>query len=124
MIGSRKMYAIIQTGGKQYRVTPGQLIEIEKISTEVGKPHEFTQVLMLADGEQVKVGQPLLADCPVKAEVVEHKRGKKVEIIKFKRRKHHLKHQGHRQHLTVVRIMEIGGKKAANKQTQAAAETN
>ena len=101
------MYAIIQTGGKQYRVAEGQTLKIEKLPVEAGKEVKFTEVLMVADGETRHIGTPLVANAKVIAEVVGQARGPKVDIIKLKRRKHHIKHMGHRQDYTAVKISGI-----------------
>lgn len=101
------MYAVIVTGGKQYRVSEGDTLKVEKLVVEAGSNVEFDQVLMAGEGDQVKVGAPYLDGGKVTAEVVEHGRGKKVEIIKFRRRKHSRKRQGHRQNYTAVRITGI-----------------
>ncbi len=101
------MYAVISTGGKQYKVAQGELIKLEKLSAEVGEFVEFP-VLLLANGEtDVKIGTPYLTDTKVKASVVEHGRHDKIRIIKFRRRKHHRKQMGHRQYYTAVKITEI-----------------
>jgi large subunit ribosomal protein L21 len=102
------MYAVIRTGGKQYRVAEGDTLRIEKLAADEGAEVEFDQVLLLADGEQIRVGQPLITDHRVRAQVISHGRGRKVKIIKFRRRKHHLKRQGHRQSFTEVKITTIG----------------
>ncbi|MTW20037.1 50S ribosomal protein L21 [Allochromatium palmeri] len=101
------MYAVIQTGGKQYRVSEGDTVKIEKLTAETGDSVDFEQVLMVADGDNVKVGQPYLAGGKVTATVESHGRAKKVKIIKFRRRKHHMKRQGHRQWFTAVKITGI-----------------
>jgi len=101
------VYAIIATGGKQYRVQQGDRIKIEKLAGDPGEKIEFNQVLLLADGEQVSVGTPYIEGGKVTAEVAQHARAKKIEIIKFKRRKHHMKRMGHRQHFTEVKITGI-----------------
>lgn len=101
------MYAVIQTGGKQYRVSEGDTVKIEKLTAEAGDSVHFEQVLMVADGENVKVGQPYVAGGKVTATVEAHGRAKKVKIIKFRRRKHHMKRQGHRQWFTAVKITGI-----------------
>ncbi len=101
------MYAVIASGGKQYRVAEGGLIKLEKINAEAGTMIEFEQVLMLADGENITVGVPFVKNATVKAEVVEHGRNKKIDVIKFRRRKHSMKRQGHRQDFTAVRITGI-----------------
>ena len=105
--GIKNMYAVITTGGKQYRVANGQRLKIEKLSAAVGETVTFSQILMVANGSELNVGRPYLANAKVEAEVVSHGRHAKIEIIKLKRRKHHLKHQGHRQHYTEVKITSI-----------------
>ena len=101
------MYAVIATGGKQYRVEQGDQIKVEKLAGNPGDKIEFDQVLLLADGEDVSIGTPYLEGSKVIAEVQEQARAKKIEIIKFKRRKHHMKRMGHRQHYTQVKITDI-----------------
>jgi len=101
------MYAVIVSGGKQYRVQEGQTLKLEKLSAELGSSVEFDRVLLVGNGEDVKVGAPVVDGARVTAEVVEHGRGKKVQILKFKRRKHHMKRQGHRQWFTQVKITGI-----------------
>ena len=103
------MYAIIATGGKQYRVAEGDVIRIEKLDAEVGSEVDFDQVLMVGAGDDVRVGAPLVDGGKVTAKVEDHGRGDKVRIIKFRRRKHHMKQMGHRQHYTTVRITGIAG---------------
>jgi large subunit ribosomal protein L21 len=100
------MYAVISTGGKQYKVAEGEIIKLEKLSAEVGEIVEFP-VLLLANKANVRVGSPYLAESKVKASIIEHRRGDKVTIIKFRRRKHHRKQMGHRQHYTAVKITQI-----------------
>ncbi|MCM2132201.1 50S ribosomal protein L21 [Larsenimonas rhizosphaerae] len=100
------MYAIIKSGGKQYRVKEGQRIKLEKLEVATGDSLEFDQVLMIG-GDDVQIGAPLLEGAKVSAEVVSHGRGDKVTIIKFRRRKHHMKRQGHRQWYTEVKITGI-----------------
>ena len=102
------MYAVIKTGGKQYRVAKEQIIKIERLDGEPGQSIDFEEVLMISDGGNIQVGSPLVSGAKVKAEVVEHGRSKKVEILKFKRRKHHMKRQGHRQGYTKIKITDIG----------------
>ena len=97
------MYAIIETGGKQYRVAQGQLLKIEKLEVDTGATVDFDRVLMVGE----KVGTPLVAGAKVTAEVVKHGRADKIRIIKFRRRKHHMKRQGHRQYYTEVKITAI-----------------
>ncbi len=101
------MYAVIQTGGKQYRVAEGDTLRIEKILADEGTTVELDKVLMVADGEAVRVGAPYLDGGKVTATVKSHGRAKKVTIIKFRRRKHHMKHQGHRQWFTELTITGI-----------------
>ncbi|OPX56328.1 LSU ribosomal protein L21P [Oceanospirillum multiglobuliferum] len=103
------MYAVIKSGGKQYRVNQGEVIKLEKLELETGSSFDFDEVLLVADGDDVKVGAPLVAGAKVTAEVVSHGRGDKVTIIKFRRRKHHMKRQGHRQWFTEVKITSIAG---------------
>ncbi|WP_133510679.1 50S ribosomal protein L21 [Candidatus Thiosymbion oneisti] len=101
------MYAVIQTGGKQYRVAEGDTLKVEKIAAEAGAAVELDKVLMVADGEDVKVGKPYLNGGKVTATIKSHGRGEKVKIIKFRRRKHHLKRQGHRQGFTELEVTGI-----------------
>ena len=101
------MYAVIKTGGKQYRVVNGEKLKIEQIPAEVGAEVTLDQVLMVGEGESVKVGAPLVAGASVKATVVSHGRHDKVKIFKMRRRKHYQKHQGHRQNYTELRIDAI-----------------
>ncbi len=101
------MYAVIQTGGKQYRVSEGTTLKVEKISADEGASVELDKVLMVADGDDVKVGAPYVEGGKVTATVKSHGRGKKVQIIKFKRRKHHMKRQGHRQAYTELEVTGI-----------------
>ncbi len=101
------MYAVIKTGGKQYRVAPGEKVKIEQVQADVGTTIVLDQVLMVADGEAVKVGTPTLAGAKVSATVVAHGRGPKVRIFKMRRRKHYMKTQGHRQNYTEIRVDAI-----------------
>jgi large subunit ribosomal protein L21 len=101
------MYAVIKTGGKQYRVAPGENIKIESLEADVGATIVLDQVLMVADGEAVQVGTPTLAGAKVSATVVSHGRGPKVRIFKMRRRKHYQKTQGHRQNYTEIRVDAI-----------------
>jgi len=109
------MYAVILTGGKQYKVKPGDVINIDKLELGIGNTVDFGEVLMLIDGEKSEIGTPYLSGKAVKGEVVAQMRSKKVRIIKFRRRKHSMKRQGHRQYLTAVRITEVAGNKVASK---------
>lgn len=101
------MYAVIATGGKQYRVTEGETLKVEKLAGEEGSEIELDQVLMVGDGDSVQVGTPVLDKGSVTAKIVAHGRGKKVEIVKFRRRKHHRKQMGHRQSYTEIEISKI-----------------
>lgn len=101
------MYAVIQTGGKQYRVAEGTTLRVEKLDAEAGADVELDRVLLVADGEDIKVGSPYVAGGKVMATVRAHGRGPKVHILKFRRRKHHLKRQGHRQWYTELEITGI-----------------
>ena len=98
------MYAVIRTGGKQYKVAAGGKLKVESLSAEVGSEIEIKDVLMVADGADIKVGTPVLAGASVKATVLAHGRGEKVMIFKMRRRKHYRKTQGHRQNFTEIRI--------------------
>jgi len=103
------MYAVIKTGGKQYRVEEGDVVRIEKIEVATGESVDFDQALLVANGDDVKVGQPVLDGAKVTAEVLEQGRHKKIKIVKFRRRKHSRKQQGHRQWYTAVKITGIQG---------------
>jgi large subunit ribosomal protein L21 len=101
------MYAVVKTGGKQYRVSAGEKLRIEQIPAEVGQEIVLDQVLAVADGDNVKMGTPLVAGAKVSAKVLAHGRGDKVRIFKLKRRKHYRKSQGHRQNYTEIQILGI-----------------
>lgn len=101
------MYAVIKTGGKQYRVKEGDVLKLESLAADIGSEVSFSEVLMLADGDKISCGSPFLAQAAVKAEVLEQGRHKKIKIIKFRRRKHHMKQMGHRQNYTKVKITSI-----------------
>ena len=101
------MYAVIKTGGKQYRVAAGQKIKVEQIPAEVGAEITLDQVLMVGEGESVKIGTPLVSGATVTAKVLAQGRGPKVQIFKMRRRKHYQKHQGHRQGFTEIEISGI-----------------
>ena len=101
------MYAVIKSGGKQYRVASGAQVRVEALAVDVGAAVAFDQVLLVGSGDAVKVGAPLVAGAKVKATVLAHGRGDKVKIFKLRRRKHYQKSQGHRQSYTEVRIDEI-----------------
>ena len=101
------MYAVIKTGGKQYRVASGAKLKIEQLVADVGSEIVIDQVLMVADGDKVALGTPLVAGATVKAKIVSHGRGDKVHIFKMRRRKHYRKSQGHRQNYTEIEILGI-----------------
>ena len=101
------MYAVIEAGGKQHRVVEGEVIKVEKIEAETGSTIDFDRVLMVGEDESIKVGAPVVDGAKVSAEVIQHGRGDKVNIVKFKRRKHHMKRQGHRQWFTEIKITAI-----------------
>lgn len=101
------MYAVIKTGGKQYRVSAGDTLRVESLPAEVGAEVAFEEVLMVAEGDKVSVGKPLVAGASVKATIVSHGRGDKVRIFKHRRRKHFKKQAGHRQNFTEVQISGI-----------------
>ena len=98
------MYAVVKTGGKQYRVVIGEKLKVEQIPADIDSQIVLDQVLMVADGDQVAVGTPLVAGATVTATVVSHGRGEKIRIFKMRRRKHYQKHQGHRQNYNEIRI--------------------
>jgi len=104
------MYAVIKTGGKQHRVTVGEKLKVEKLVGEVGSEIVLDQVLMVADGDKVTIGAPMVSGASVKATVVSHGRSDKVMIFKMRRRKHYRKTQGHRQHYTEIQIQQIAAK--------------
>lgn len=101
------MYAVIQTGGKQHKVTEGEILDVEKLELDPGQSIDFNEVLFVEDGGKVSVGKPFVKGAIVTAEVVGHGRAKKVHILKFKRRKHHMKQAGHRQYFTKLKITAI-----------------
>ncbi|GAB5382701.1 MAG: 50S ribosomal protein L21 [Aliiglaciecola sp.] len=101
------MYAVFQSGGKQHRVAEGQTVRLEKIEVAPGDAVEFDNVLMVSNGDDVKIGMPYVDGGKVTAEVVTHGRGEKIKIVKFRRRKHSRKTQGHRQWFTEVKITGI-----------------
>ncbi|GAA6169299.1 50S ribosomal protein L21 [Sessilibacter corallicola] len=103
------MYAVIVSGGKQHRVTEGEVLRLEKIEAATGETVDFDKVLLVANGDDVKIGEPVVEGAKVSAEVVAHGRADKVKIIKFRRRKHSMKRQGHRQWYTEVKITGIQG---------------
>jgi large subunit ribosomal protein L21 len=103
------MYAVVKTGGKQYKVAPGENLKVEQIPADVGAEVILDQVLLVGEGEAVRLGQPTVAGATVKATVIAHGRGEKIRIFKMRRRKHYQKHQGHRQNYTELRIESIVG---------------
>jgi large subunit ribosomal protein L21 len=116
MLGFRKpaqvgqsMYAVVKTGGKQYRVSAGEKVKVEQIAADVGAEIALDQVLLVADGEAVRLGAPLVDGVSVTAKVLAHGRGDKIEIFKMRRRKHYRKSQGHRQNYPEIEILGIAG---------------
>ena len=103
------MYAVIRSGGKQYKVAPGEKLRVEQLVADVGAEVVLDQVLMVGEGDSIRVGQPIVAGATVKATVVGHGLGDKVTIFKMRRRKHYQKHQGHRQGYTELKIESIVG---------------
>ena len=104
------MYAVIETGGKQYRVEPGQTVVVEKLAGNEGDAIDFDRVLLVSsgDGADVKVGQPVVSGVKVSGEIVEHGLGDKLVVFKFRRRKNYVRKNGHRQQYTAVKINSIG----------------
>jgi large subunit ribosomal protein L21 len=102
-------YAVVRTGGKQYRVSPGDLVEVERFPAERGATVELGEVLLTSTGGTVRVGTPIVAGARVTAKVVEHTRGKKILVFKMKRRKNERRKRGHRQDITTMRVLEIVG---------------
>ncbi|EFL92572.1 50S ribosomal subunit protein L21 [Candidatus Regiella insecticola LSR1] len=101
------MYGVFQSGGKQHRVSEGHIVRLEKLDVQEGEIVEFDQVLMVADGENIKIGAPWLDGVKITATVMAHGRGEKIKIVKFHRRKHYRKQQGHRQSFTDIKITGI-----------------
>jgi large subunit ribosomal protein L21 len=101
------MYAVFQSGGKQHRVAEGQTVRLEKIEVAPGESVEFDNILMISNGEDVKIGTPYVAGGKVTAEIVVHGRGEKIKVVKFRRRKHSRTQMGHRQWFTEVKITAI-----------------
>ena len=102
-------YAVVRTGGKQYRVSPGDLVEVERFPAERGATVELGEVLLTSAGGAVRIGTPIVAGARVTAKVVEQARGKKILVFKKKRRKNYRRRRGHRQHTTTLRVTEIVG---------------
>jgi large subunit ribosomal protein L21 len=115
------MYAVIESGGKQHRVEKGEVLKLEKLDASTGDSINFDKVLMIGEGASVKIGKPYV-EGNVTAEVISHGRGDKVSIIKFRRRKHHMKRQGHRQWFTEVKITDISEEGKAAPKAAAKAE--
>jgi large subunit ribosomal protein L21 len=103
------MYAVIESGGKQHRVEPGEVLRLEKLDASEGETVNFDKVMMIGEGENIQIGTPFVTGGAVTAEVVSHGRGDKVTIIKMRRRKHYRRQAGHRQSFTEVKIKEISG---------------
>jgi large subunit ribosomal protein L21 len=107
---ANSMYAVVTSGGKQYKVEEGETLRVEKIAGEVGNPVTFDQVLMISDGADVNIGQPLVPDATVEGHIVEQGKAKKIIVFKYKRRKRYRRKQGHRQHYTAIKIDSIKAK--------------
>ena len=103
------MYAVFRTGGKQYRASQGDRLRVERLEAEVGDDIEFDQILLVGEGSDIKVGAPLVDGGKVAAKVTAQGRGKKIDVVKFKRRKNYKRQHGHRQHYTEVEITAISG---------------
>lgn len=103
------MYAVIKTGGKQYRVSPGDTLRVESLDAAEGDSVDFDEVLMVCNGDDVTIGTPTVSDAKVSGKVLSHGRAKKVKILKFRRRKHHMKRMGHRQNYTELEITSVNG---------------
>ena len=103
------MYAVIKTGGKQYRIAPGEEIRVEKLPGNVGDTITFEEVLLTSDGDNVKVGKPFLENAKVLARITGHGKGRKVVVFKYKKRKGYRRKRGHRQHYSLVRVENIEG---------------
>jgi large subunit ribosomal protein L21 len=112
------MYAVVLISGKQYRVVQGETLRVEKLTGDIDTALDFDQVLMVGTGEGIDIGAPLISGASVAAKIKSHGRGEKIRIIKFRRRKHHMKQMGHRQHYTEIEITGITGasKKKAGKE--------
>ncbi len=103
------MFAVIKTGGKQYRVQEDETLRVERLQGEVGSALELPEVLMVGSGERCEVGRPYVAGAKVEAEIVAQERGPKIRVVKFRRRKHYRKQMGHRQDYTQIKITRISG---------------
>jgi large subunit ribosomal protein L21 len=113
------MYAVVRTGGKQYRVSPGDVIDVEKLEGNVGDAVELDEVLLVSDDAGVKVGRPVLEGAKVKAEIVDQARHRKILIFKYKRRKRYRRKAGHRQPFTALKIAEIASSNGGSAQADA-----
>lgn len=102
------MYAIVNSGGKQYKVREGEIFRVEKLPGEVGAPVTFDQVLLYSDGDNIEIGRPVLDAMKVEGRIVEQDRAKKIIVFKYKRRKRYRRKQGHRQYYTAVQVDSIG----------------
>ena len=102
------MFAVVKTGGKQYRITKGDTIKVEKLTGEIGDKIELSDVLMVADGDNVQVGRPCVEGARVQAEIVDQGRHRKITIFKMRRRKNYRRKMGHRQPFTAIKILDIG----------------
>ncbi len=123
------MYAVFRSGGKQYRVSKGEKLKLEKLDTEVGKKVVFDQVLSVGEGKDINIGTPYLTDTTVEAKVLDEGKNKKIEVVKFKRRKNYKRNFGHRQPYSLIEVTSINTKKkkaapkkAASKKTAKEAE--
>jgi large subunit ribosomal protein L21 len=105
------MYAVFKSGGKQYRVSKGEKLKLEKLDTEVGKKVVFDQVLSVGEGKDINIGTPYLADTTVEAKVLDEGKNKKIEVVKFKRRKNYKRNFGHRQPYSLIEVTNINTKK-------------
>ena len=112
------MYAVVNSGGKQYKVQQGQVLRVEKIPGDVGSPVTFERVLMFSDGENVSIGQPALEDVAVEGHIVEQGKAKKIIVFKYKKRKRYRRKQGHRQEFTAVLIDDIKSKAQKSSETK------
>lgn len=101
------MYAVFLSGGKQYKVIKNQIIKLEKLNQELGSTIEFNKVLLISEKDDIKIGDPFIKGAKIKANIARHGKLKKIKIIKFNRRKHYKKQQGHRQYFTEVKIIDI-----------------
>ena len=121
------MYAVLKTGGKQYKVSENDVIIVERLTAESGSKISLDEILLIGDGRNTTVGTPVIEGASVAAEILEHKRGEKITVFKKKRRKNYRRTMGHRQELTVLRITDIlaaGKKKPATKKTKSESQAN